>query len=564
MNQALKNIFRLAYSYLARPEFILRKANLLELSVEGELLEQKPRPSIIQRYLAKPASSFFDLVFAMKEAENDPHIRACLLKISESSLGWGRAGELRDAVSRLRASGKRVVAFLSGTDSLEYYLASACEEIIMPPSQSLNLLGLYSEVLYFKGALDKLSVKPELFHIGKYKSAVEPYTRESMSAEHREALDAILDDIYEELVSAVSASRGLSPERVKELIDQAPHLPKEALEHGLVDKVIYADQLDEHLEKMLGEPVRRINAELYYRLRRLRLAGSSPFRRAPRLALIYAAGVIEQGEDRDYQDLEESVTPERMAEALRSVRDNPWVKAAVLRVDSPGGSAVASDLIWRELALLRRAKPLIVSMGDVAASGGYYLAMPGEKILAQSCTLTGSIGVIAGKFNLRGLYNKFGLNKDQVKRGRHADLYSDYTDFSGSKREKISREIEEFYRSFVQKAAEARKMSFQELDSKAQGRVWTGKQAVKLGLVDELGGLRKAIDLAKQAIGLRPEDRAVLEIHPRPKRRLFPVFPFRIPFLPFLDEDDTRFLFRLTKLARERLLLIMPFLFRLK
>jgi len=564
MSQALKNIFRLAYSYLVRPDLILRKANLLELALEGELVELKPRPSLLQRYMARPASSFSDLVFALKEAESDPNIKACLIKISSSSLGWGRATELRDAIKRVRGFGKKAVAFLEETGSLEYYLASACDEIIMPPSQSLNLLGLISEVLYFKGILDKLSVKPELLHAGKYKSAVEPYTRDSMSPEHREALDAILDDIFGELVSAISESRKLAPEKVKELIDQAPHLPEEALKNGLVDKVIYADQLDEHLEIMLGEPIRRINAEFYYRLRKVRLAGLEPFRKIPRLALIYAAGVIEQSDERDYQDFEDSITPERMVQALRSVRENPWVKAAVLRVDSPGGSAIASDLIWRELNLLRRAKPLIVSMGDVAASGGYYLAMPAEKIVAQSCTLTGSIGVIAGKLNLRGLYNKFGLKKDQVKRGQNADLYSDYTDLSGTRGDKMVKEVENFYQAFVQKAAEARKMSWEELDARAQGRVWTGRQALKLGLIDELGGLRKAIDLAKQAIGLRPEDRAMLEIHPRPKRRLFPVFPFRIPYLPFLEEKDTRLLFKLARLTRDRILLIMPFLVRIK
>lgn len=564
MSDFFRNISSLAYSYLSRPDLILKRANLLEIEVTGDMVELKPRFSFVQKYMARMPSSFTDMIFALKEAESDPNIKACLLKIGSSSLGWGRASELRESISRFRSFGKKAVGFLEETGNLEYYMATACDEIILPPSQSLNLIGLMSEVLYFKGILDKLDIKPELIHAGKYKSAVEPYTRDSMSPEHREAVDAILDDIFQELLESISRSRELAPEKVKSLIDSAPHLPEEARAAGLVDKVIYADQVDEHIEKIMGEPIRRINSEQYYRLRRSRLRALSAFRRVPVLALIYASGVIEQSEERDFQERGDSITPERMADSLRAVRENPYIKAAVLRVDSPGGSAVASDLIWRELNLLGKAKPLIVSMGDVAASGGYYIAMPGEKIIAQPCTLTGSIGVIAGKMNLRGLYNKFGLKKEQVKRGEHADLYSDYTDLSGSKGEKMTKEIEHFYEKFVQKAADARKMDWAELDSRAQGRVWTGKQALNLGLIDGFGGIRSAIDLAKQSVGLRPEDRARLEIHPRPKIRFMSLFPFRIPNIPFLDDQESRVVSRLTRLAREKILLLMPFFIRIR
>ena len=564
MRQFFRSIFSLIYSWLSRPDLILKRANLLELELSGDMVDIRPRFSFLQKYMARMPGSFTDMIFALKEAESDPNIKACLLKIGSSSLGWGRASELRESIQRFRSFGKKAVGFLEETGNLEYYIATACDEIIMAPSQSLNLIGLMSEVLYFKGILDKLSIKPELLHAGKYKSAVEPYTRDSMSPEHREAVDAILDDIFRELSESIAQNRNLAPEKIKELIDSAPHLPEEAVTQGLVDKVLYSDQVDERIERLLGEPIRRINSEQYYRLRRARLRSLAAFRKAPMLALIYASGVIEQSDDREYQELGESITPERMLDALRAVRENPHIKAAVLRVDSPGGSAVASDLIWREVNLLRKAKPLIVSMGDVAASGGYYIAMPGEKILAQPCTLTGSIGVIAGKLNLRGLYNKFGLKKEQLKRGEHADLYSDYTDLAGSKGEKMAKEIGHFYEKFVQKAADARKMNWEEMDSRAQGRVWTGKQALALGLIDGFGGLRSAIDLAKQSIGLRPEDRVVFEIHPRPKMRFLPMFPFRIPNIPFLDGRESRLVSRLARLARDKILLLMPFIIRIK
>jgi len=564
MSRLLKNLLKLTYACLTRPELVLRKANLLELEVQGDLVEYRPKPSFLQRFMAKPPTSFPELIFALKEAETDPNIKACLVKLRDNSLGWGRAAELREAIQRLRGFGKKTFAFLEETGNIEYYIGASCDEVIITPAQSLNLIGLMGEVLYFKGIMDKLEVKPELVHAGKYKSAVEPYTRESMSPEHREALDAILDDIFGELVESVARNRGLTPEKVRELVDNAPHLPEEALQSGLVDKVAYADQVDERIEQLIGEPIRRINHDFYLSLRRVRLGGLQPFKKIPRLALIYASGVIEQTDEREYQDLEESITPSRLIQALAAVRENPHLKAAILRVDSPGGSAIASDLIWREIDLLRKAKPLIVSMGDVAASGGYYISMPAERILANNCTLTGSIGVIAGKLNLRGLYNKFGLNKEQVKRGQNADIYSDYTDLSGTRGDKMNKEVQNFYEKFVQKAADARKMNWQELDQRAQGRVWTGKAALRLGLIDEIGGLRQAIDAAKQACGLRPEESANIEVHPRPKRKIFPLFPFRLPYVPFLGKAETKTLAQLAGLARDKILLLMPFLLRIR
>ncbi len=564
MNWGLGGAMRFFYSLWAKTYLLSRRNNLLELEVSGDLVERKPGTSLIQKYMGRPPTAFADLIFSLKEAESDPRIKACLARIGDNALGWGRAGELREALHRFRAAGKKAFAFLEQAGNLEYFVATACDEIILPPSSTLDLIGLLSEVLYFKGILDKLDIKPEFLAAGKYKSAAEPYTRESMSDEHREALDAILDVIFSELVSAISAGRNLPSDQIKLLINQAPLLPEDALEQKLVDRLMYSDQLDEHIESVIGEPVARINAEHFYRLRVNARSGLDIFRRIPQLALVYATGVIESGDREDYQDLEENVNAEQMLKVLASIRENPKIKAAVLRIDSPGGSAVSSDLIWREVRLLGQSKPLIVSMADTAASGGYYLAMAGERILADPCTITGSIGVLAGKINLRGLYHKFGLKKEQVKRGENADLYSDYSDLSGTRRDQMTREIEHFYSRFVEKAAEARKMSKDEMNQKAQGRIWTGKQALELGLVDSLGGLRKAIDLAKQAIGLGPEERALVEIYPKPRRKLLPPFRFPIPHLPFSSDQEARWLADFSRLARDKILLLMPFLLRIR
>jgi len=564
MNLTITNFLRLFYSLWAKIYLASRRANVVELEISGELIEHKIGINLFQKYLGKAPAAFGDLIFALEQAETDPRIKACLAKISSNSLGWGRASELREAIHRFRACGKKVFAFLEESGNLEYFIATACDEIILPPSQSLDLIGLLTEVIYFKGVLDKLEIKPEFLQVGKYKSAAEPFTRDSMSEEHREALNAILDDIFHELIQAISQGRNLPSEKVKPLIDQGPYLPEEALEQKLVDRLMYSDQMEEYLESGIGAPVNKINAEIYYRLRANSRIGMSLLKRAPRLALIYATGVIEAGDRDDYQGLDENINAEQMLKTLRALRENPRIKAAVLRIDSPGGNAVSSDLIWREVKLLSQAKPLIVSMADTAASGGYYLAMPGEKILAQPGTITGSIGVLAGKINLRGLYHKIGLNKEQLKRGEDADLFSDYTDLTGTRKAKLTKEIEHFYRLFVEKAAEARKMTREEMDQKAQGRVWTGKQAMEIGLIDGIGGLRKALDLAKQTIGLLPQERALIEIHPRPRRKFFPAFRFRLPTLPFSDEKESRLIAAFARLAREKILLIMPFLVRIK
>jgi len=553
---------RIFYSLWAKSYLGWRRPNVLELDISGELVEHKAGLSLLQKYIGKPPAGFSDLLFALKEAEKDSKIKACLARIRYNSLGWARAMELRDAIHRFRAGGKKAFAFLEESGNLEYFIATACDEIFLPPSLSLNLIGLLSEVIYFKGILDKLEIKPEFLSMGKYKSAAEPFIRDSMSEEHRESLNAIMDDIFQELIQAIAQSRNLSEQRVEELIDQAPLIPEEALKEKLIDKLLYQDQVDDYLESVIGEPVNKINAEHFYRLSRNCRLGSL-FQRIPRMALIYATGVIEEDDD-DYSEMDEKIHPEQMLKTLRFIRENPKIKAVVLRIDSPGGSAISSDLIWREAKLLSQSKPLIVSMGDTAASGGYYLAMAGEKILAQSATITGSIGVLAGKINLRGLYHKIGLKKEQVKRGEDADLYSDYTDLSGSRKDKMNKEIKHFYQKFVEKAAQARRMQLEEMEQKAQGRVWTGKRAKELGLIDELGGLRKAIDIAKQAIGLEPEQRAYLEIYPRPQRKLFPSFRFRLPTLPFSEEKQTRWLLNFRKLARQRILLIMPFLIKIR
>ncbi|OGP57061.1 MAG: signal peptide peptidase SppA [Deltaproteobacteria bacterium RBG_13_61_14] len=538
--------------------------NVLELEIEGEVVEDQSGFSWLNRFLARPAIAFRELILTLRDAEKDPELSALILYLRPNSLGWSRAQELRQALLAFRASGKKTQAFLEEADTLDYFIASACEEVIFTPLGSLGLTGLISEVIYFKGVLDKLEIKPDLFQAGKYKSAVEPYTRSGMSRAQRESINSLLDSLYQQLVAAVAESRALSPARVRRAIDRGPYLAPAAREQGLVDYLLYEDQLDDHLEKQLGEPPRRTSLARYRLWIGPGLNWRDAWRSIPGLALVYASGVIHLGESRAYGRLGgESAGSDTLCQALREARDNPQVQAVVLRVDSPGGSGLASDLIWREVSLFQGKKPVVVSMGDVAASGGYYIAMPADQILAQPGTLTGSIGVIAGKINLHGLYHKIGLKKETVRRGQHADLHSDYIPFSESGRQKVKEEMASFYREFVSKAAAGRKQDVARMEKAAQGRVWTGEQAKELGLLDGFGGLRQALETAKRLAGIAEEEKALLYVLPRRRRLMPPLLSLFLPFSPRLSPALSE-LFSLESLADSRILALLPFRLRIR
>ena len=536
--------------------------NVLELRLEGEVVEDQPPFTWLQRFFPRPVIGLRELILTLREAETDPQLSILLLYLGPNSLGWGRAQELRQAIQSLRAAGKKAIAFLEEADTLDYFLATACDQIIFTPLGSVGLTGLLSEVIYFKGALDKLAIKPELLQAGRYKGAVEPYTRTGMSRAQRESVNSLLDSLYEQLAAGVAQARGLSAATVKNLIDHGPYLAAPARAAGLVDKLLYEDQLEDHLRQELGaEPV-IASSQRYRWLCGPGLDWRDPWRSHPAVAVVYATGLIHSGPSRSYGGIADSVGSETLCAALREVREDPAVKAVVLRVDSPGGSGLASDLIWREVSLFQGHKPLVVSMGDVAASGGYYIAAPADQILAQPGTLTGSIGVIAGKINLQGLYEKVGLKKVLVARGRNADLHSDYGPFSETGRLRVEEEMQSFYREFVSKAAKGRKQEYARMEKSAQGRVWTGEQAQALGLVDGLGGLRQALETAKRLAGIPLEQKALLEILPRRRRFQLPAWTAFLPFSPRLT-PALRQLFSLEAIADSRILALLPFRLRI-
>lgn len=470
----------------------------------------------------------------LESLKTDDEVVGVIFKIGNVSVGWAKLQEIRNKLHELREEEKETISYLESGGNAEYMLASATNHIVLMPSGSLNLTGLRAEILFYKGLLEKLDIQADMLAMGKYKSGVEPYTRERMSDAFRESMTALLDDLYTQLLNHIAESRdGITAESASDLINRGPFTAEEARQEKLVDALQYYDELLAALKTAPEAEKIQIVKPGYERKRKVPNLNSfaglmqlfsmlNPPQRArtqqpeAQIALIYASGPILMRAEPFLTSMP-VITPEEFKKAFQKARTDDSIRAVVLRVDSPGGSALASDMIWREVLLTQREKPIVVSMSDVAASGGYYIAMAAGTIVAQPSTLTGSIGVFGGKLNLKGLYNKVGLTKEIISHGQNATLYSDYGGFTSTERERVEKMMKTVYQDFVSKAARGRDKPFAEIDAIAQGRVWTGKQAKELGLVDELGGLDTALSIAKQQAGFSDEDKFNIIVLPKQK-----------------------------------------------
>jgi protease-4 len=373
------------------------------------------------------------------------------------------------------------------------------------------LKGLRAELMYFKKSLDKLGVSMDVEHAGKYKDYGDMFTRADMSAETREVIGGLVDDLYGNLVARIATGRKKTPDEVRAIIDRGPFTATQARSAGLVDALAFEDEMWSEVKEKLhvGEP-HRVTVDDYLKvpLDAVGLEGKS------KIALLVAAGDIVRGNSGDNGADESNLTSYGFNKLLRSIRNDASIKGVVVRIDSPGGEVVASDDMWREMNLLSKKKPLVISMSDVAASGGYYMALTGDPIVAYPQTETGSIGVVFGKPNLHGLYDKLGITKDAIQRGKHADVESDYTSLTPEERELLRAGIDESYRDFVGKVAAARHRTFAEIAPLAEGRVWLGSQAKQNGLVDELGGLDTAIGMVKAKAKIPAAEQVNVVIYP--------------------------------------------------
>jgi protease IV len=458
----------------------------------------------------------------IRKAKDDKEVKALYLELDGLGVGWGKVDELTRAIADFRKAGKKVFAYVESGNTKDYLVGLACDEVCLPEGGWLMLTGVRAEVSFYKNLFDKLGIKADMLHMGEAKTAAEPFTRTKLSEASRKQYELVLDDYYtNEIVGRIVASRPakkFTPEQVKKLIDKGPFTAKAALQAGLIDRVAYAESFRAIIKEGLkADKVKLVKnyaqekkedldiLSLYKNLLFGKRSASSA--KGPKVAVIYAVGAITTGKSKGGLFGGSTCGSTTIIEAIRKAESDATVKAIVLRVDSPGGSALASDLMWNELRGCK--KPVVASMSDVAASGGYYISMAAKKIYAEPGTLTGSIGVVGGKIALVGLYDKVGITTDVIQRGANAGIFSSDEPFSPSEREALTALMKDTYDQFVDKALAGRqkagkKMTREDLLKIAGGRIWTGRQAKENGLVDELGSLADAVLAAKKLAGLPP------------------------------------------------------------
>ncbi|MCB9334877.1 MAG: signal peptide peptidase SppA [Flavobacteriales bacterium] len=437
----------------------------------------------------------------IKAAKKDDKIKGIYLDLTTLRAGMASLEEIRKALVDFKSSGKWIISYSELYTQGSYYLASASDKVFLNPAGLVEHRGLSTELMFFKKMLEKLDVEMQIIRHGKFKSAVEPYILEKMSDSNREQIELILNTAWSSMTNDVSKSRNVTVAHLNEVADEMKiQDAKSAKEYGLIDDAKYKDEILAELVNRLG--AKDIDDINYITLGKYStsVANKAKMNKSKnQIAVVYASGEIVSGESKN-----ELMGSETISQAIREARLDKNVKAIVLRVNSPGGSALASDVMWREVVLAKQAKPVIVSMGDVAASGGYYISCAADKIIASEKTITGSIGVFGVIPNAQGLFtNKFGITFDRAKTNKHSDIMTIFRPLTGDEKDIIQIGVEKIYDDFIGKVAEGRGMTKEQVDSIGQGRVWTGADALKIGLVDEIGGLEKAIDVAKDMAKLK-------------------------------------------------------------
>jgi protease-4 len=494
----------------------------LVLRVGGELTEVAPAD--VAGYLRGVRTpTVRSVVDNLRKAKVDSRVTAVLLKPTGfESPFWGKVQEVRDALLDFKKSGKPVYAYLEYGGDREYYLATAADKVFLMPSSPLDLNGIATYQVFLRGTLDKIGAYPDLHHIGDFKTATNTFTEKGFTAAHKAMDQSLNRDLYEQLVRGIADGRRKNEADVRKLLDDGPFLPEDALHAGLVDDVAYEDQVDDKLRGAHADDnARKIDGDEYARVS----TTSVGLNKGPRIAVIYAAGTISGGKS-GYDPVNGAVVGSiTLIDYIRQARHDSSVRAIVLRIDSPGGSVTASDAIWRELMITRNERadrPVVASMSDLAASGGYYIATPAQVIVAQPSTLTGSIGIFGGKFVTGGVYEKLGAHIEATSIGKHAEIESPARPYSPEELRKLQEQLQAFYDQFVEKVASSRHSTPEKIDALAQGRVWTGRQAKQNGLVDALGGLDSAIAVAKERAKIPAESEVELIIYP-PRKSFYEI-----------------------------------------
>ncbi len=480
----------------------IKPQTILKIQLSGPVAERLAEDPIAEALGDKfQGIGLLSAIDAIQYAKSDPNIEGIYLEHGFLSGGYASLEELRAAIADFKSEGKFVYSYAEFMTEANYYVASVADEIYLNPQGNMEFNGLSANLTFFKGLFDKLDIEPQIFRVGTYKSAVEPFMRKNMSEANREQISSFITSIHDNYLAEVAAARGVTMEQLKTVSDSMlVRNPQLALTHGLITKVGYKDELISDIKSKMDiddeNKLKMVSLKGYSKV----VGKNAPYS-ANKVAVIIAEGEIVSGKGEN-----DNVGSEKFARLIKRARENDKVKAVVVRINSPGGGLVASDVMWRELMMTKEKKPVIASMSSVAASGGYYMAMPCDTIVAQPTTITGSIGIFGMIFNMGGfLENKLGITSDVVKTGEFSDIYTVSRPLNAYEKSIIQGRVEEGYETFTSKAAQGRNMDLEQLKEVASGRVWTGQQAKEIGLVDVLGSYQDAIDIAAEKAGIQDD-----------------------------------------------------------
>jgi protease-4 len=491
----------------------------------------------------------------LEKAAVDRRINGVILNLNFIQCGYAKINEIQSYIKKYKESGKKIYAFLDLGLTKEYLIAIACDSIFMPPTSNLFLTGITAGVTFYKGFFDKIGIEADFVHIGKYKNAPDTYTRNTMSGFQRDVLDDILNQFYKNLINSISTYRNLPASTIENLINNISGFTAgEALDNGLIDGTLYKDELVELLNFNNKLPS-KINGTTYS----LIPASSLNIRTKSRIAVIHISGTIAEGNDTDDVLFGKLAGSSTIVNNINEAADSKSIKAIIIRIDSPGGSAIASDHIWKAVSEATKKKPVIASISDYGASGGYYIALGADTLLANEMSLVGSIGIFAGKFSAEKLYDKIGLNYETLTRGKNAELFSTNHLWSASQKAIVQKLIYEFYINFVTKVADSRQMTYNDAKKFSEGRVWSGYQSLNYGLSDSIGNFYDAIALAKVMANIDPAESVRMNYYPKKKDFFSELYNFieaKGEFLNLIHKNNFSFL---TKIQVQPLML-MPFI----
>ena len=533
---------------------IINDNSYLHININGSIPEYIAPNPLVEIYGRVPLD-MKKIRDNLEKAAIDERINGVVLDIGFIQTGYAKIHELQNLIDTYKKSGKRIYAYMEMGFTKSYLIASSCDSIFMPASANLFLTGLGANVTFYKGLFNKIGIQADFVHVGKHKDAPNSYTEEKMPQDQRMVLNDLLDQLYDNVIITIAERRNLKKNDVINIIENISGFSaRDALEAGLIDSILYEDELADLFNYYDDKP-EKINGATYASIP----ASSLNIRNESRIGVIHISGTISSGNDVDDPILGKLAGSNTIVNNINSAAESKSIKAIILRIDSPGGSAIAADQIWKAVIDAKQKKPVVASISDYGASGGYYIAMAADTIINDPVSIVGSIGVFAGKFSMEQLYKKIGLNEEQLLRGKNAALFSTNNLWSKSERAIIQRLIEDFYKDFVSKVAASRNMTFEETNEVAQGRVWTGNQAIKNNLIDLSGTFYDAISVAKEMAEIKITESVRLSYFPKEKdffSELYNIISLNSGRINFLKEKETQ----LVTGFQNKPLVLMPFI----